>query len=222
MIRTSLRHPGFVSCQTASRALLCAAALLMCATDAWAESDSTDPARPGWYAGINIFYAISDYELSTNDLGVVPPEPSGADPKFSNAFGVDARLGYRAFEHWAFEFDYQWQAGYDSKNGQIQPDLEIDTHHLSLNTKYFLLTDRIQPYGLLGASLLIFNTEIVNSRFRKPWEIEVGFAPRFAAGIDYHVSERWVLNLEGSYIVPVGVLDGANMGSAGVGAQYRF
>lgn len=181
-----------------------------------------DYARPGWYAGINFFYAISDYDLTTDDLDVVPPQPAGVDPEFKGAFGVDARAGYRAWERWAFEFDYQWQSGYDATHGGIEPDLEIDTHLLSLNTKFFVLTDHIQPYGLVGASLLIFNTELVDSQFEKPWDIDVGFAPRFAVGIDYYLTDRWVLNVEGSYIVPVGNLDGANMGSVGMGAQYRF
>jgi opacity protein-like surface antigen len=167
------------------------------------------------------FYAISDYSLSTGQLGVPPPEPATTDPKFGNSGGVDARFGYRATPRLAFEFDYQWQAGFDSRNEALTPPLEIDTHLLSLNAKLFALTGRWQPYALLGASLLIFNTEIVG-RPPKPWDLDVGFAPRFGAGIDFYVTQHWALTLEGTYIVPVGVLDGANMGTAGVGVQYRF
>jgi opacity protein-like surface antigen len=184
--------------------------------------EELDYARSGWYGGLTGFYAISDYSLNTDDLGVVPPEPAATNPKFGNAGGVDARFGYRATPLLAFEFDYQWQAGFNSRNDAIDPPLEIDTHLLSLNAKLFALTGRWQPYALLGASLLIFNSEIVDSSFNKPWNIDVGFAPRFGAGLDFYITPRWALTLEGTYIVPVGVVDGANMGSVGVGAQYRF
>ena len=198
------------------------AILALIAGVAAAESPPPEYDRAGWTLGLAGFYAISDYDLSTSDLDVVPPQPPDTNPKFGNSGGIDFRAGYRAFSRWAFEFDYQWQAGFDSKNSSIDPLLEIDTHLLSLNTKFFLLTGRWQPYALLGAGLLIFNSEIVDDGFKKPWDVSVGFAPRFGGGVDFWINEDWALMLEGTYIVPVGVLDGANMGSVGTGFQYRF
>jgi len=188
------------------------------------EGDSPDYARPGWYVGLGGFMAISNISLTTTDLGVPSPVPypPGTDPDFGNSGGIDVRFGYRAFSRWAFELDYQWQSGFNSSNSAISPDLEIDTHLLSLNTKLFVLTDRWQPYALLGASLLIFNTEIVDESFPKPWSIDYGYATRFGAGLDYYINERWLLTLEGTYVLAVGGLDGADMGTVGIGAQYRF
>ena len=40
---------------------------------------------------------------------------------------------------------------------------------------------------LLGASVMIFNTEIVDDDLKKPWDVTAGFAPRFGLGIDYSV-----------------------------------
>jgi opacity protein-like surface antigen len=202
--------------------LLSLAILSLIAGAAGAESAQPEYDRVGWYLGLAGFYAISDFDLTTSDLDVVPPQPANTDPKFGNSGGVDFRAGYRAFSRWAFEFDYQWQAGYDSKRSSIDPLLEIDTHLLSLNAKLFVLTGRWQPYALLGASLLIFNTEIVDDDFKKPWDISVGFAPRFGAGVDFWITESWAVMVEGTYIVPVGALDDANMGSVGAGFQYRF
>jgi opacity protein-like surface antigen len=196
--------------------------LSLIAAAAHAESAPPEYDRVGWYLGLGGYYAISDFDLSTSDLDVVPPEPANTDPDFGGSGGVDFRAGYRAFSLWAFEFDYQWQAGYDSKESSVDPLLEIDTHLLSLNAKLFALSGRWQPYALLGASLLIFNTEIVDDAFKKPWDLSVGFAPRFGAGVDFWIDENWGVMVEGTYIVPVGVLDGANMGSVGAGFQYRF
>jgi len=202
--------------------LLPLAILALIAGAARAESGQPEYDRSGWYLGLAGFYAISDFDLSTSELDVVPPQPPDTDPKFGDSGGVDFRAGYRPFSRWAFEFDYQWQAGYDSKRSSIDPPLEIDTHLLSLNAKWFALTGRWQPYALLGASLLIINTEIVDSAFKKPWDIDVGFAPRFGAGVDFWIDEDWALTLEGTYMVSVGEYEGANMGSVGFGFQYRF
>jgi opacity protein-like surface antigen len=189
------------------------------------EPPAPDTARSGWYLGLGGIFAIEDISFNTTQLKMVPPEPPATDPKFDNSGGVDFRAGYRMSPHWALEFDYQWQAGFDSSNPAVKlpgtEGVEIDTHLLSLNAKLFGATGRWQPYGLLGASLLVFNKEIVDLK-PKPWDIDYGFAPRFGLGIDYCATEHWVLTLEGTYIVPVGVLDGANMGSVGAGFQYRF
>ena len=202
--------------------LLSLAISLLIAGLASAEPAPPEYDRAGWYLGLGGFYAISDFDLTTSDLDVVPPQPANTDPDFGDSGGVDFRAGYRAFSRWAFEFDYQWQAGFDSTKSSIDPLLEIDTHLLSLNAKLFALTGRWQPYGLLGASLVIFNTEIVNDAFKKPWDLSVGFAPRFGAGVDFWINENWGVMVEGTYIVPVGVLDDTNMGSLGAGFQYRF
>jgi opacity protein-like surface antigen len=219
--RDSLRNK-YTTVRASGLRLLSLAILSLIAGAAAAEPAQPEYDRVGWYLGLAGFYAISDFDLTTSDLDVVPPQPANTDPNFGDSGGVDFRAGYRAFSRWAFEFDYQWQAGYDSKKSFIDPLLEIDTHLLSLNTKLFVLTGRWQPYALLGASLLIFNTEIVDDDFKKPWDISVGFAPRFGAGVDFWITESWAVMVEGTYIVPVGALDDANMGSVGAGFQYRF
>jgi len=213
---------------TRSLLLACSLALLAIGGSAAAEPGPAAPqpdyARPGWYVGVGGFFAISDFDRDTSDLDVDGSggEAPGVDPKFGDAGGVDVRAGYRAFQHWAFEFDYQWQSGFNSTSGSLINEVEIDTHLISLNTKFYALTGRIQPYALVGAAVYIFNIEIVDDDFRKPWKVETGFAPRFGLGIDYYIDEHWTIGLEGTYVVPVGVLDDSNMGSVGLGATYRF
>ena len=70
--------------------------------------------------GLAGFYAISDFDRSTSELDTVPPQPPDTNPKFGDSGGVDFRAGYRPFSRWAFEFDYQWQAGYDSKRSSMR------------------------------------------------------------------------------------------------------
>ena len=222
---TSTRRVGAALGRALASAAVGIAALVAGGGAARAEPPQPDYARSGWYLGVGGIFAISDISLDTTELGMVPPQPPATDPKFGNSGGVDFRAGYRVHPRVAVEFDYQWQAGFDSSNPAVElpgtQGIEIDTHLLSLNAKVFAATGRWQPYGLVGASLLIFNKEIVDMK-PKPWDIDYGFAPRFGLGIDFYASEHWVLTLEGTYIVPVGVLDGANMGTVGAGFQYRF
>jgi opacity protein-like surface antigen len=213
---------GAIAARTAPIVCQALALIAIATATAHAEASSEDFARPGWYLGLGAIYAISDYDLTTDELDVVPPEPTGVDPEFANTGGVDFRAGYRVHPRWAFEFDYQWQAGFDSAESSIDPMLEIDTHLLSLDAKLFAATGRWQPYVLLGAGLLIVNTEIVDDDFEKPWDLDTGFAPRFGAGLDVYLDEHWALTLEGTYLVSVGTFDDVDMGSAGAGFQYRF
>ena len=189
---------------------------------AHAES-GPDYGRSGFYIGLGGFYAFEDFDLTTSDLvpSLIPPYPAATNPRFDNSAGADVRLGYRVAPHLAFEFDYQFHEGYDSTAALPIP-LEIDMHLFSLNAKVPVMTGCIQPYGLLGASLMLRNTEVVSPGFPKPFDEDAGYATRFGAGIDFYASENWALYIEGVFVLPVGSVDDTNLGTLGGGIQYRF
>jgi len=180
-----------------------------------AEKEPDTFARHGWYVGLSGLYAIENF-----------------DRAFDDSAGVSGKLGYRVLPHLAAELRYEWLEGFDS-NGAIRefddPDLdlengdaEIDTHQATLAAKLFALTGRVQPYALLGAGVLVVNTELKASKFKKPYEVDVGFAARFGAGVDLYASEQVVIDIEASYLVPTGEVSGEEYGTVGLGLQYRF
>jgi hypothetical protein len=189
--------------------------------------DGPDYGRSGFYLGLGGFYAFEHFDLTTTDLGVVGlGYTPGTDPQFDNSAGADLRLGYRVAPHLAFEFDYQFHEGYDSTlpTGAGFPfPLELDMHLFSLNAKIPLLTGCIQPYGLLGAAMMIRNTEVVDAPgVPKPFDEDLGYATRFGGGIDFYASENWVFYVESVFVLPVGIVDDSNLTTLGGGVQYRF
>jgi hypothetical protein len=195
----------------AAGAALLAAASASGAEEGVPEADTTDLARPGLSVGAGAVYAFEDF-----------------DRAFDDSAGAELHVGYRLTPHFGLSFLYQWLEGFDS-TGAVQPyetvapgeDVELDTHELSLGARFYALTGRFQPYALLGISLLIENWEIVDSDYRKPYDIDVGPAGRFGGGIDFYATPHLVLSLEGSYLAPGGDVDGENFGSLVLLLQYR-
>ena len=176
--------------------------------------------RSGFHVGVGFAYAFEDMSYDTNRLGLGAVFPVAFDPRFDDSLGVDVLIGYRLLPRLDLEFQYEWLEGFDSTQGL--PELELDTHLLALNARGFLLTDRWQPYVLFGAGALIVNTEIRNSAFKKPFDVDVGAVFRFGGGLDLYATPHWVVGLEGAYMLPLGAVEDAGYGTLGLRLRYRF
>jgi opacity protein-like surface antigen len=177
--------------------------------------------RTGFHMGLGGFYAFADFGYDANNLGVLAAYGGfNFDPGFEWSAGVDVLLGYRVHSHFDVGFQYEWLKGFDSTRGD--PPLEIDTHLLLLDARVFPLTGRWQPYGLVGAGVLITNTEIVNSAFKKPWDLDVGPVFRFGGGLDFYVTPHWTIGLDGAYMLAVADVKNADYGTIGMNFRYRF
>ena len=168
--------------------------------------------RSGVYGGIGGLYAIEDFD-NTGTL------------KFENAPGFNFRLGYRFHPNIAVEamgervdaFDLDLPGSGFSGSGKG----EINTWTGTLNGKFFALTERFQPYGLLGIGAM--QAEGKASGPGGSAEVdETDLAFRYGAGMDSYITENWVFNLEMSYVRPTGDVDDLNYYSLGGGIQYRF
>jgi opacity protein-like surface antigen len=177
--------------------------------------------RPGWYVGLGGVYAFEDLGGDAAQLKLPsPPYAPSFEPNFDDSAGINIRGGYRVAPHFAVELGYEWLEGFDA--GAADPDLEVDSHLITLDAKLFALTGRLQPYARAGVGVHIANLEIVDDAFDKPWEESTGFAARFGVGVDYYLTPRWVLEVEGTYLVSTGDTKHFDYGSLMFGAQYRF
>lgn len=177
--------------------------------------------RAGWYVGLGAVYAFEDLGGDAAQLKLPnPPYEPSFEPNFDDSAGIHIRGGYRVAPHFAVEFGYEWLEGFDA--GAAEPDLEVDSHLITLDAKLFALTGRVQPYALAGVGVHIANLEIVDDAFDKPWEESTGFGARFGVGVDYYLTPHWVLELEGTYLVSTGDTKHFDYGSLVLGVQYRF
>ncbi|MDH3213706.1 MAG: porin family protein [Myxococcales bacterium] len=200
------------------------AALVATAAPGRAETPGEpDYARTGFHLGLGGAYAFENFDYDIGSLDVetaFPPGSSGIDPGLDDSAGIDVRIGYRLHERYDLALLYEWLEGFDST--RTSPPLELDTHLLTLDSRFFCLTGRTQPYALVGLGILIVNTEIVASSFAKPFDVNVGFAARFGAGVDFYLTRGWLFGLEGSYVVPTGPVEKADYGTLGFKFEHRF
>ena len=161
----------------------------------WAgESGQYD--QPGFYLGVGGLYAIENFDSGGFD--------------FDNGPGFNFRLGYRLAPHWAIEAMGERVDKFDIKGG----GLSIDTWTGTLNSKFFFLTNRFQPYGLFGLGFMRGHASSSVT--------ETDLALRFGGGLDSYITEHWVVTTEVSYVLPTGDVDGVDYVSLGAGIQYRF
>ena len=164
--------------------------------------DSSEYSRNGVYIGAGGMYAIENF----SDTGGL---------SFDDSAGFNFRLGYRFHPHFAIEAEGERAIGFDLK----QATLDIETWTATLNAKVFALTGRVQPFGVVGIGAM-------NAKADSPLLIssvnETDVAFRFGGGSDFYVTKNWVVNLEGSYVLPTGDVEDINYISLGGGLQYRF
>lgn len=165
-----------------------------------------DYVRPGPYLGIGASYAIENFSLDSEDLELTGLLGPGFDPDYDNSAGVDLQIGYRVDPKLAIEFLYSFLEGFDSRLGASAT--EIDAHLVTLNAKWFPIEarcdGRLQPYALAGVGVQIVNSEVRDGGFQKPYRTDAGFVGRLGGGVDYYVTESFVIEAEGSYMLPAG------------------
>ncbi len=170
-------------------------------TPAFAQ-EPTDYSRPGFYLGGGGLYAIEDFDFANGSA-------------IQNGPGLNFRLGYRFHPNIAveamgervdaFDIDGSSGAGFNTWTGTI-------------NGKLFALTDRVQPYGLLGIGAM--RAQAKGAGLNTVTETDLAF--RYGAGIDSYLTENWVVNLETSYVAPTYDVQIFNYFSLGGGIQYRL
>ena len=156
----------------------------------------------------------------------------------SDAFGVNGRVGYRCHPYISTELQFETLTDFDgsiSENGTPSNDsarrfdLELETLVFTTNAKGHLLTGRYQPFVLLGMGFMRMESKAydvtggtIPGRAAQASERTVGVAFRYGAGLDFYLTKNVVMTAEGSYLMPLGELDGLDYYQFGVGLQYRF
>ncbi|WP_447969573.1 outer membrane beta-barrel protein [Nitrospira sp. M1] len=177
------------------------------ASIAFAE-ESSDFARKGFYIGAGGIYAIEKF----NRTGPL---------SFDDVAGFNLRAGYRLHPHIAIEAQGERTTGFGVK--QFKGDIETWT--ATLNSKFFALTGRVQPYGLLGVGAMNATTDgflVFADSNGRPSRNETDVVFRYGGGVDFYLTENWVIDIEGAYVDPRGDINFINYISVGGGLQYRF
>ncbi len=188
---------------------LACALLLLSASSAYAQ----DYARNGFYVGLAGSVGIDT--ASEDELEDI----TGVNVNVDEALGLHARLGYRFHPRISGEIHFEWLDDADISILGIDA-LTLERWTLTANAKAYLLTGRFQPFLFAGAGLMQAEVEDTLGLFFSVTNED--FAARFGGGIDIYASEKFVVSLDTSYVLPTGDLEDLDYVSIAWGFQYRF
>jgi opacity protein-like surface antigen len=170
-------------------------------------------AREGFSIGAGAGLALEQFDVDeAEDL-------LGVNVSVDDSFTLEGRAGYRFHPHFALEGVYQHYDEFQIE--ALGTDiLSIDGWSATANLKGYLLTGRIQPYGLAGIGIL--DLEIKDDVGAGLEADESDVLTRFGLGVDAYVTEGIVVFVEGAYNLPLDDLDDLPFISATAGLQFRF
>ena len=180
---------------------------------AQAQSGGDIYSRPGFYVGLRGFGASYTVAEDTLEDAIM-----GASIDIDDVGGVAGKLGYRASQNIAVEFQFDWLSTSEISTSGLPAFVtpEIDSISATINAKFYLATDALQPYALLGVGVM--HTEL--SVFTAD-EVFTGAAGRFGAGAEYYITENLAIDVGVDYLLPSGDVEDLDYVSYGAGIVWR-
>lgn len=133
----------------------------------------------------------------------------------SDTDGVGLTLGYRLSPFVGIEIDVEWTRDY------IHPDKrDVSLLYSSARMKVYPLTGRYQPFLMGGIGILA--TIVTDRNGQKPRNDRADWGFRGGGGMDFYITQNWVVNAEASYVATVGNVKNLNYAVFGLGLTYRF
>ncbi len=218
---------NFVQC----RYLGCAVAagvLLACMLPGLAAAqEPNDFDRTGGYLGLGGTYAFHWFAGRSFDRNL---GGQGVQVISSSSGGLNARAGYRVNPWFAAEVEYEWVDGFTNKIAGVNV-ATLTSHQLTINGK-FIYSDwgRLQPYGLVGVGLSIWEASDRTGRGSGLEATSAGLAGRVGFGLDAYVNEDFLVNLGLDMALSTTRIDNSVDGALKnlfyvpiqLGLQYRF
>jgi hypothetical protein len=155
-----------------------------------------DYGRSGMYAQLSGVASFESFDGAPGGL-------------FDTGIGASGRVGFRMSPQFAVEGMVEYSGDFVDASG-----IDLSATLLAANARYYMLTDRVQPYVTTGVGWGFANTNLISD--------ESGFVGRFGGGLDFYISGSWGLTGEFAYNVASGDIDGFNYMTLGWGAFVRF
>jgi opacity protein-like surface antigen len=200
------------------------AALIGLSTPVAAQDDTDEDLyrKPGVFLTAMAVYGIPAPQRQLEHDIERKFDTRGADVEGS--FGLDLRAGYRLNPRLALEGQFEWlrrlQVESRPSGGGEKRTEDIRVSTFTGNAKGYVLTGRIQPYGVLGAGWMFSE---LKSDGPGSSDHDDGFLIRFGGGADFYASEDIALTLEASYVLaPGGGVNDLDHVSLSAGLTLRF
>lgn len=193
----------------------------------FAEEPPPDFARPGGYVALGGNYGLQDFG-----------GPGGRKGRNGDGAGLDARLGRRVNKWFGVEFFFDWTTNFSvSAPAKVQTSFpvkptntkiqDIETYLYGISGKFYPLHGRVQPYVVAGMGGLTSSSNIPGSiaaanGLSSSSQVDTGFIGRAGLGLDVYITENFVVEIEGTYVMPTGPVNDLWFALLGGNLQYRF
>lgn len=159
----------------------------------------TEFSRSGLYAGASVIGAMPNFD----DVDGIDLDDDDLET------GIGLRAGFRFLDHFAVELAYERYADFEMDVEDVEMESIVATG------KWYPLTGRFQPYGLIGVGVL--STEISGVDFDE--DDAVG---RLGFGLEAYLLEKLPFFAEFDYRIPGGDSDELQYSTLQLGALFRF
>ncbi len=196
---------------------------MLAASSARADGDDEGFARSGPYIGVGASRSLNLVERYLED------DPVLDELEVSDAWGVNARAGYRVFSWFAVEAEYEWV---DDLNVELfgAEIGSVGVQSATANLKFIVPTWRFQPYLVLGGGVVFLD---LDDRAGLLDVDDSSFAARVGLGLDVYLTRSIVLNVGAESILtnaevklatPSGTFSERGLGAVTfqAGFAYRF
>ncbi len=170
-------------------------------------------ARRGLYLAFLPSRSFAAFEDEIEDL--VP----GIEVSVDDSWALRGGIGYRVNPRLALEAQGEWYEEYNIDLLGVEA-AEFQGWSAALIGKVYLLTGRFQPYALAGGGYL--DVKLSDKLGIGLSENSSGSMARWGGGMDFYATNRFVINMEGSYVLPLGGLKDLDYWTFGLGLKYRF
>ncbi|MCR9093130.1 MAG: porin family protein [bacterium] len=167
--------------------------------------------RAGFYAGASGIYAVESFDA----------------PSFTvdDSRGVAAFAGYRFHPHVGVEARGEILQGFDATAKDAATTFQeasLDGFLVTVGPKVYALTGAFQPYAGLGLGAIRAEVEGTLADGSEVSDRTTEAVVRPSIGLDFYLSENFVVNLDAAYVAPGGDLDGLDFGLFSAGFAIRF
>lgn len=183
---------------------------------------AAEPEYEAFYVGVGGSYALENFDGEANP---------------DNAWGFNAKLGYRMHEFIALQFDYDYLFGFDDsqkvfssgKTYKAKYELDVQTFILSLKGYFGINSYNIRPFVIAGVGGIHVNVDTDYNVTGPGTSVrahgsndETDWCVKLGGGLDWYPTKNLSLGLEGSYVWGLGNLDDVQYFNIGVGVAYHF
>lgn len=186
-------------------------------------------AEKGPYFGIGGTFAKQDFDTGDLDKALAG---SGLSADFGDTWGLNVRAGYKFNRYIAAELAFDYLPGFDwdvaTRVGgtPVAGKLSVDVMAWTLSAKISPFDlQKIKPYVIVGGGIMHASADATVSipgASASSSDDETDICGKIGLGVDYFVTDKVAIGLEGAYWAGFNDLDNIRFYTVTAGVAYHF